>query len=264
MNDFTKILMVKLLVLLVTGTAVSKELQMIGPDIPPHFDGQGGGRIGDVISAVLTHCGHQVKFTIVPFGRHWHDYKEKTYYDGLATAEADQIFPGYTTKPFINLQDGATVLTAKKDLVSIKAIDQLTHKHIVSFPNAPRILGIEHLLPKFKSFQEETERIDQIRLLMSGRVDAILADGLITAHFIKKLCHRSTNGEEPDIDVTKDVLFRRIFNPGPQRLYFRDQAIAEAFDRSYDELNSIGEIERIAKPFVDAYSDIVKDQYPTK
>ena len=99
---------------------------------------------------------------------------------------------------------------------------------------------------------------------MSGRVDAILADGLITAHFIKNLRQRAANGLEPDIDVTKDVLFRRIFKQGPQRLYFRDQTIAEAFDRSYDEMNSSGEIERIAKPFIDAYRDIVKDQYPIK
>ena len=256
--------MPSLLIFFVAWVAGSKELQMIAPEIPPHFDVQGRGRIGDVISAVLTRCGHQVKFTVVPFGRHWHDYKGKKQYDGLATAEANQIFPGYTTKPFINLQDGATVLAARKELKNIKAISALAGKHIVSFPSAPEILGIKHLLSKFKSFQEQTERVDQIRLLMSGRVDAILADGLITAHFIKNLRQRAANGLEPDIDVTKDVLFRRIFKQGPQRLYFRDQTIAEAFDRSYDEMNSSGEIERIAKKFIDAYRDIVKDQYPIK
>ena len=77
LNKFKNFFMPSLLMFFVAWVAGSKELQMIAPEIPPHFDVQGRGRIGDVISAVLTRCGHQVKFTVVPFGRHWHDYKEK-------------------------------------------------------------------------------------------------------------------------------------------------------------------------------------------
>jgi len=49
---------------------------MIGPYMPPHFDNDGNGRIGDVIKATLQSCGHTVSLTIVPFGRHWKDYED--------------------------------------------------------------------------------------------------------------------------------------------------------------------------------------------
>ena len=52
------------------STARAAELQIIAPNIPPHFDEQGNGRIGDVIAATLKACGHTVSFTMVPFGRH--------------------------------------------------------------------------------------------------------------------------------------------------------------------------------------------------
>ena len=78
--------------------AEPKELHLIAPNIPPHFDDMGRGRIGDVIRAVLERCGQTVRFTMVPFGRHWNDYEKNGGYDGLATAEADQVFPGFTTK----------------------------------------------------------------------------------------------------------------------------------------------------------------------
>ena len=87
----------------------AREIAMIAPIISPHFDDRGRGRIGDVISAVMKHCGHSVTFNMVPFGCHWADYKEQEV-DALATSEAAQAFPGYTTKPFIHLQDGATVV----------------------------------------------------------------------------------------------------------------------------------------------------------
>ncbi len=51
------------------STARAAELQIIAPNIPPHFDKQGNGRIGDVIAAMKA-CGHTVSFTMVPFGRH--------------------------------------------------------------------------------------------------------------------------------------------------------------------------------------------------
>jgi len=68
----------------------------------------------------------------VPFGRHWADYSEMNY-GGLATAEADQVFPGYLTKTFIHLQDGATVLVGS-GLESATSIKGFSHKCIISFP----------------------------------------------------------------------------------------------------------------------------------
>lgn len=241
--------------------AESKDLRLIGPNIPPHFDADGRGRIADVVRKTLERCGHSVNFTMVPFGRHWKDYTDNTSFDGLATAEADQKFPGYTTKPFMHLQDGATVV-ADQGLASITSVDQLRGKRIVAFPEADKILGIEALVPQFKGFSMRADRFDQIRPLFAARADAILADGLITANFIRILRERARAGQEPDVDPTRAVVFRKVFSAGPQRLYFRDQAIARDFDRCFQELLTSGEVERITKPYVDRYRDILGDQYP--
>ena len=243
-------------------TGQAKEITMVAPLIPPHFDEQGRGRIGDIISTVTKYCGHSVTFRMVPFGRHWADYKEHNF-AALATAEADQEFPGYTTKPFIHLQDGASVIEGS-GLENAIGVESFAGKRIISFPGAQKILGIEHLIPTFASFKNQAKRFDQIRPLLAGRADAIFADGLITAYFLRLVRQRGEAGQEPDVDTTIRTKFRRIFAKGPQRLYFRDKALAEDFDRCHMELEATGELDRIAKPYVERYRSIVGDQYPVR
>lgn len=263
MKTSLRILAVLLAVCAVPAAAHAKDVRMIAPHIPPHFGADGRGRIGDVVRAVLERCGHGVRFTMVPFGRHWKDYADNDAFDGLATAEADQTFPGFSTKPFMHLQDGATVV-AGGGLEGITSAEQLADKRVVAFPNADKILGIEKEARTFAGFSMRADRFDQIRPLFAGRADAVLADGLITAHFIGIIRERHKAGREPDIDPARPVVFRKIFAPGPQRLYFRDKTVAADFDRCAGELIADGGMERIAKPYVDRYRDILGDQYPNR
>lgn len=247
--------------LVMATTANAKDIHMVAPIIPPHFDDQGHGRIGDVIKATLASCGYNVRFTLVPFGRHWKEYRDSDNFDGLATAEADQTFPGYSTLPFMRLQDGATVMGAK-GLQEIRTVAELRGKHVVAFPDARKILGIEHDVPMFASYSERSNRFDQLRPLFADRVDAILADGLITAHFIGVLKDNALAGKEPEVNPARQPLFRKIFNEGPQRLYFRDEAVSKSFDRCFLELQRTGVVERLTKPYIQKYKLIVDDQYP--
>jgi ABC-type amino acid transport substrate-binding protein len=242
--------------------ASANDIHMVAPNIPPHFNHMGNGRIGDVIRATLARCGHQVRFTMVPFGRHWKEYKDSTAFDGLATAEAGQSFPGFSTRPFMHLQDGATVMAAR-GLQEVSTVSDLKGRHVVAFPNASEILGIERDVPAFASYAERSNRYDQIRPLFADRVDAILADGLITAHFIGVLADEARAGREPEIDPSRRPVFRRIFQAGPQRLYFRDQTVAADFDRCFRQLLSEGEVDRLVQPYLDRYRAIVGDQYPS-
>ena len=213
------VLVIVVSVMAMTTSLSAKDIHMIAPIIPPHFDDTGKGRIGDIVTRALNDCGHRVRFTMVPFGRHWKDYTDDEAFDGLAIAEADQAFPGHTTIPFIHLQDGATVLVGS-GLENIQSVEELAGMRVVTYPNAETILGIETLVPKFEIFRTRTNRFDLVRPLLSGRADVILADGLITAHFIGELSSNDRAGLEPDVDTTQMVVFRRIFEPGPQRLFF--------------------------------------------
>jgi polar amino acid transport system substrate-binding protein len=247
--------------LMLAVTANAKEIHMVAPIIPPHFDEQGKGRIGDVIKAALAKCGYQLRFTMVPFGRHWKEYRDSSDLDALATAEADQTFPGFSTLPFMNLQDGATVM-ATKGLQGIGSVAELQGKHVVAFPDARQILGIDGDVAAFASYAERSNRFDQLRPLFTDRVDAILADGLITAHFIGVLKDNARAGKEPGIDPSRQPVFRKIFQQGPQRLYFRDAAVTKEFDRCFMQVQTEGEVERLAKPYIERYRSIVGDQYP--
>ena len=241
--------------------AEARDIRMIAPDIPPQFDKSGRGRIADVVSAALERCGHTVRFTVVPFGRHWKDYADDASFDGLATAESDQTFPGHSTKPFIRLQDGATV-RGGGGLETITSASQLIGKRVTAFPAADKILSIESLTGQFKSFSMRADRFDQLRPLFADRADAVLADGLITSYFIALLRERARSGMEASINPDAAVVFRRIFPSGPQRLYFRDAALAADFDRCVDDLRASGQLLRIVTPYVARFRDILSDQYP--
>jgi hypothetical protein len=244
-----------------SGACLARDIHMIAPEIPPHFDKSGRGRIGDVISLALKRCGHDVRFTVVPFGRHWKDYVDDQSFDGLATAEADQKFPGHSTKAFMRLQDGATV-RADSGLQAIGSAAELSGRRVLAFPSADKILGIEALVPTFRSFGMLSDRFDQLRPLFTGRIDVVLADGLVTAHFNSILRQRARDGLEPEIDPGSRLIFRRIFASGPQRLYFRDRAIAADFDRCAAELRASGELSAAARPYVDRFRDLLGDEYP--
>ena len=242
-------------------TASSKALEIVVPYLPPQFLQDGSGRAGDVVQATLNRCGHAVRFTSVPFGRHWRRYRNEPTFDGLGTAEGDQTFPGFSTKPFIRFQDGATTLKGS-GFDAFTNVQQFHGSRIGTFIDAEKILGIEDSVPKFSAFQQRTNRFDLIRPLFAGRIDAIFGDGLITEYFIELLKNNSQAGIEIDIYDGKMSSFRKIFNPVSQRLYFRDEAIADDFDRCYQILLDSGEIEQITNPYVDQFRHQLGDQYP--
>ena len=69
-------------------------------------------------------------------------------------------------------------------------------------------------------------------------------------------------GQEPDVDAMRPVVFRKIFAVGPQRLYFRYESVTRDFDRCFQKLLESDEVERIAKPYVDQFREVLGDQYP--
>jgi hypothetical protein len=180
----------------------------------------------------------------------------------LATAEADQAFAGFSTKPFMHLQDGATVM-ATKSLQGISTIAELRGKRVVAFPDAREILGIAADVATFASYAERSNRFDQLRPLFTDRIDAVLADGLITAHFVNVLTDNARAGKEPEIDPSRQAVFRKIFNKGPQRLYFREEAVAKDFDLCFKKVYDEREVERLVAPYIEKYRPIIGDQYPS-
>lgn len=68
----------------------------------------------------------------------------------------------------------------------------------------------------------------------------------------------------PNVDAGQRLLFRRVFAKGPQQLYFRDARVARNFGRCLESLEKNGALDKVAKPYVDMYSDIVLNQHPVR
>ena len=245
----------------VAVAASAAELRFVAPDIPPHFEPGEKGRIGEPLALALAQCGHRARLELLPFGRHWKTYAEDARYDALATAEGDQRFPGFSTEPFMHLQDGATVLV-HGGMGEVGNVSELEGKRVIAFPDARKILGIDALVPRFASYIELGDRYDQLRPLFAGRIDAVLADGLITARFINGMRADAQREKAVGIDPAIEVRFRRLFAPGPQRLYFRAEPMARDFDRCWKALVATGEAARIAEKYIQPYRSILADQYP--
>ncbi|MCP5425245.1 MAG: ABC transporter substrate-binding protein [Gammaproteobacteria bacterium] len=241
--------------------AHAKEVHIIGPQFPPQIDETGEGRIGDIIRATLLKCGYGVRFTIVPFGRHWRDYRDHADYDGLAIVDEGQELPGTPTRVFQHLQNGVVVLS-DASAPKIGSLDDLRGHHFVSFLSVNALPESFRPMAEYKYYSLYSDRFDALRLLLSGRMDAIVADGMVMAYSFERLQERVGYGQEPDIDPQATIVFHPILPPTPQRMYFRDRQVAEDFDRCYGELLEQGVIAKLLKPYQAAHRAILADQYP--
>ncbi len=249
--------------LAVSTTAFAKSLVVVAPELPPMFQANGTGREASVITETLAACGHQVRFVVVPFGRHWIEYGEKAEYDAVATVPPDMAITGARSVPYIRYQNGASVL--KSSGLSIKALGDLAGKRVVTFFGASGVLpGLKDAAPSFAEFRERADQLSHSNLLFAGRVEAVLSDGLIFAEYNRQLIDKVKAGGSVGFDPTQDVVFTAIFPPNDYTMMFRDEVVRNDFDRCYDGLVKSGRADAIDREVVGRYSATVGNQYLQK
>ena len=55
--------------------AAARPVTILAPELPPMMAADGTGREASIIKETLAACGHEAHFKVVPFGRHWNDYR---------------------------------------------------------------------------------------------------------------------------------------------------------------------------------------------
>lgn len=237
----------------------ARTVTVLAPELPPMMSAEGTGREASIIAEALAACGHKAEFRIVPFGRHWVDFREGAAVDALATVPQGMAMPGARSVPYIRYQNGASVL--KGSGLRVASLADLAGKRVITFSGAPEVLpGLRAAIPSFADFRERADQMVHSNLLFAGRVDAVLADGLIFAEYNRQLMDKAQGGGLP-FDPRQDVVFTAIFPPTPYAMVFRDAGLREEFDRCYGDLVKSGRVEDIDRDAISRYASTVGDQY---
>ena len=248
--------------------ASARPVTVLAPELPPMMSTDGTGREASIISETLAACGHEAHFKVVPFGRHWNDYRDSTQaggqgggqVDAVSTVPAGMEMPGTRSAPYILYQNGASVL--KSSGLTVQSLADLAGKRVITFSGAPDVLpGLRAAIPSFGDFRERADQMVHSNLLFAGRVDAVLADGLIFAEYNRQLQEKAKAAGGLPFDPAQPVQFTAIFPPTAYSMVFRDEQLRADFDRCLVELKAKGRLDAIDREWVARYSATVGDRY---
>ncbi len=252
--------LVPVLALLVPAPASARPVTVLAPELPPMMSADGIGREASIIGETLAACGHQVRFKVVPFGRHWNEFRNGAAVDAVATVPAGMAMPGARSVPYILYRNGASVL--KSSGLAVRSLADLAGKRLITFAGAPDVLpGLRAAIPSFEDFRERADQMVHSNLLFAGRVDAVLADGLIFAEYNRQLQEKARVAGGLPFDPSQPVAFTAIFPPTPYAMVFRDESLRDGFDRCFAGLKAQGRIDAIDRAAVARYAETVGDRY---
>ena len=239
----------------------ARDVRVLAPELPPMMDSSGKGREATLIQETLGACGHSVTFRVVPFTRHWADYKGDTSRsDAVATVPAGMDMPGFASTEYIQYQNGASVL--KSAGLAVSKLEDLKGKRVVTFAGGKDILpGVKEALPGFVDFREVADQLIHSNTLFAKRVDAVLGDGLIFAEYNRILQNKAKAGEKLPFDPAQDVVFTAIFPPSTYHMVFRDEVLRDDFNRCFETLKKSGRIDAINRAVVEPFRATVGTQY---
>jgi len=232
-------------------------LSILAPDLPGASESGGKGRDAETVRRVLQRCGHDAEFLIQPFGRHIYTYRDSNKADAVMTVPLATELPGGSTAAYIWYQNGAIYDASRTERVV--SLDDLRGKDVVTFKDGVALLGLEAVRPTFGSILEIANQRIHSHLLLLGRVDAILADGMIVAEINRRILTSSTGLLE--LDHAPDLKFAPIFAPAPFKLVFRDPSLAETFDRCYDQAYADGVVTEIDDKYIGRFHRALGNRY---
>lgn len=233
-------------------------LTILAPDLPGASEEGGYGRDIEIVDHTLSACGYGTNFIIQPFGRHLWSFKYLEKADGVMTVPLGNSMPGFSTAAYIWYQNGAFYDATEQD--AIETVDDLKGLNVVTFQNGPEILGLEEKVDDLGSIMTIADQTIHSRLLLKGRVDAILADGLIVAEVNQRIVDDSEQSERLLVKQSR-LEFAPIFVPAPYKMVFKDPAVADAFDRCFDELFQDGVISGISEQYTEKHRNQLRHRY---
>lgn len=238
-------------------TSLAEHLRILAPDLPGTSEAGGFGRDAETVRRVLEHCGYETEFIIQPFGRHIVTFRDSAKADAVMTVPLGMRLPGHSTAAYIWYQNGA-VYDANR-IPEVSELADLWGLDVVTFKDGVRLLGLDEVRSRFGNMFEIANQRIHSHLLFLGRVDAILADGLIVAEVNRQMLAEETR--IPGASDGLDVRFAPIFNPSPYKMVFRQPSLARDFDDCYDQAYAAGVVGDIDEKYIGKYQDALGYRY---
>ncbi len=242
---------------LLSAVGQAEEISILAPDLPGASEPGGLGRDAETVKQVLRRCGYQVEFLVQPFGRHMVTYRDSDKADGVMTVPLETQLPGGSTAAYIWYQNGA-IYDADR-IASITSLEDLHGRDVVTFKNGVELLGLEDSSANLGSIMEIANQRIHSHLLMLGRVDAILADGLIVAEINRRIL--LSNSSMPKLKRVPTLKFAPIFAPAPFKLVFREPEMALVFDRCFDRAYTDGVVTEINEKYIYRFQQALGHRY---
>lgn len=130
----------------------------------------------------------------------------------------------------------------------VGSIRDLAGKTVLGFNNAAKYLGEEFaaMAAVNETYSELADQALQVRMLYSGRVDAVISDKRIFLYWRKQLVD-SRDAEAVSLDA--HVVFHPIFSPSPRHVGFRDERLRTLFNQGLHILRANGALRAIEERY---------------
>ncbi|KPV94116.1 Bacterial extracellular solute-binding protein, family 3 [Pseudoalteromonas sp. P1-9] len=175
-----------LLLLVCSFTLTAKQIVVLSSEGPPHTinDAQNSGIDLDVVKAVLTRLGYDVKFHFVPLGRAETLVKSGAYV-AMAPIFATSDEEGfYVSHPIVKY--APTVFSLKNNKLTPQYLSDLKGHSIITFQGAPGYFGKEfELLSKQSNYFESPSMKVIPELIKKERYDYAVLDKYIFYYFYR-------------------------------------------------------------------------------
>lgn len=239
-NIMKQLLIVLLLLGMFVPPVSAKEISLLaGLCLPPYIIPESNnGMEYDIVKEALAKKGHLLKLRLVPFIRVIVDYAK---YDGAITINEASGVKGYYSDVVITYQNYAISLKDKK--ISINKIQDLGNKKIVAFQNATKYLKDRYktVVMSNPHYIEMANQESQVKMLFSGRTDAVVMDCNIFKYYRKKVF---------DMDAGAEVVYHEIFPGSDYKVLFNNQTLRDEFNQALDELKSSGRYQQIVNSYI--------------
>jgi polar amino acid transport system substrate-binding protein len=240
------------LIAILSTLLFSKELNVVfSPSTPPYVFQDGSGIVFTIVKEALAYKGHTINPIFVNMGRASELFKDG-YVDATSITQTSMGLEAFYSDDFMQYHNAAFVLKNKH--VKIEKLEDLKDLYTIGFKNANVYLGeaFKKITLGNKKYSEVADQIQQVTMLLNGRVEVAIMDRHIFTFYRNLLI------QEKKVDENIDVELIELFPPTPYKAAFKDEKLRDDFNAGMKYLRDSGRYNDIFDDYSKKYFEVKK------